>query len=154
MYECVPVKKLKRIENKFFPIFYPLGVPMPTPLRGYISGQGVKFKNRLDGATCIVISYKPLPNMPQLLQWCELQGGVLRFSLPPHLMIRRRLQIVCLSDSELIPCIVPLTPTEDSARLYERMTAGPHAIHPNDVPTDIRRNARDAPNGRRQSPQG
>ena len=38
MYGCVSIKKLKKIENNFFSIFYPLGVPMPTPLRGYISG--------------------------------------------------------------------------------------------------------------------
>ena len=37
-------------------------------LKGYISGQRMKFKNRPEEATRIAVSYKPLTHMPLYIQ--------------------------------------------------------------------------------------
>ena len=57
-------------------------------LNAHISGTRSKFKNRLDGATCTLMSYTSLPRKPNSFARFELWGGVLRFSLPPHVILR------------------------------------------------------------------
>ena len=76
---ALSVEKIKKIEKKFFPIFWSPAPASPSPSGGCSSGQGSKFQNRLDGAISVVLSYTTVPHMAQQPPLSGLHDGCYSF---------------------------------------------------------------------------